>query len=89
MGIATSKSYALSMLSMSVLLTFEMQLINGALFLNAKGLFFLLLLSVLATVIVHLTAIYASLKLHRSDLSIDVLNFICLLGLYLSSALPD
>ena len=63
MGIATSKSSALSM---SVLLIFEMQLINGALFLNAKGLFFLLLLFVLVRVIVPLTTIYASLKSHRS-----------------------
>ena len=38
-------------------------------------------------VIVPLTIIYASLKSHRSDLSIDVLNLICLLGWYLSSAL--
>ena len=40
-------------------------------------------------VIVYLTTIYASLKSHRSDLSIDVLNLICLLGGYLSSALTD
>ena len=80
MGIATSKSYALSMLSMSVLLTFEMQLINGALFLNAKGLFFLLLLFV---------PVYASLKSQLSDRSIEVLNLTSLLGLYLSSALSN
>ena len=67
-----------------------MQLVNGALFLNAKDLFLMsikLLPSVF--VIVPLTTIYASLKSHKSDLSIDVLNLICLLGLYLSSALPD
>ena len=58
MGIATSKPSALPM---SVLSIFEMQLINGALF----------------------------LKLHKSDLSLDFLNLICLLGFYLSSALPD
>ena len=64
---------------MSVLLTFEMQLINGALFLNTKGLFFLLLLLPPVTVIVPLTTIYASLKSHKPDLSSDVLNLICLL----------
>ena len=48
MGITTSKSSALSM---NVLLIFEMQLINGALFLNAKGPFFLLLLFASVTVI--------------------------------------
>ena len=47
------------------------------------------LLSGFVKVTVPLTIIYASLKLHRSDLSIDVLNLIGLLGLYLSSALPD
>ena len=82
MGIATSR---FSTLSMSVLLIFEMELINGALFLNAKGLFLLLSLLPPTTVIVLLTTIYASLKSHRSD----VLNLICLLGLYLSSALLD
>ena len=66
-----------------------MQLINCALFLNAKGLFFLLLLLVPVTVIVPLSTIYASLKSHKSDLSIDVLNLICSLGSYLSSALRD
>ena len=74
---------------MSVLLIFEMQLIHGALFLNVKGLSFLLLLLPPSAVIVPLTIIYASLKSHKSDLSIDVLNCICLLHLYLSSALPD
>ena len=68
---------------------FEIQLINGALFLNAKCLFFLLLLFVPVTVIVPLTTIYTSLKSHKSDLSIGVLNFICLLCFYLSSTLPD
>ena len=60
-------------------------------FLNAKNLFLMsnLRLSVFARVIVALTTIYASLKSHKFDLSIDVLNLICLLGLYLSSALPD
>ena len=45
---------------MSVLLIFEMQVINGALFLNAKGLLFLLLLLVPVTVIITLTTIYVS-----------------------------
>ena len=68
---------------MSVLLIFEIQLINSALFLNAKGLFFLLLLFSSSTVIVPLTAIYTLLKSRKSDLRIDVLNLICLLGVYL------
>ena len=45
---------------------FEMQEINYALSLNAKGLFFLSLIllapSVALTVIIHLAAIYASLQ---------------------------
>ena len=67
---------------MSVLLIFEMQEINGALFQKANFLPY-------ATIIFPLTTMYASLKSHRSDLSIDVLNLVCLLGLYLFSALPD
>ena len=72
---------------MSVLLIFEMQEINGALLLKAT---FLpnALLSGYVTIIVPLGTIFASLKSHRSDFRIDVLNVICLLGLYLSSALP-
>ena len=69
-----------------------MQLINGALFLKAKNLFFMSikpLPSVFVRVIVPLTTIYASLKSRKSDLSIDVLNLICLLGLYLSLVLHD
>ena len=70
-----------------------MQLANGALFLNDKNLFLMSikpLPSVFARVIVPFTTIHASLKSHRSDFSIDVLDLICLLGLYLSSAaLPD
>ena len=66
-----------------------MQLINGALLLNAKGILFLLIILPLATVIVPLTTIHSSLKLLKSDLSIDVLNLICLLGFYISSELPD
>ena len=72
---------------MRVLLSFEMQVTNGALFLKAHFLSYALL-SGFVTVIVPFTTIYASLESHRSDLSTDVLNLICLLGLYLFSALP-
>ena len=65
-----------------------MQPINGALFLNAKGLFFLLALLHPATVISPFTTIYASLKSHKSDLC-DVLSLIGLFGLYISLASPD
>ena len=44
--------------------------------------------SIFVRVIVLLAALYTSPKSDKSDLSIDVLNLICLLGLYLSSALP-
>ena len=64
-----------------------MQETNGTSFLKANFLSYALL-SGSETVKVPLTRIYASLKPHRSYLSIDVLNLICLLGLYLSSALP-
>ena len=64
-----------------------MQETNGALFLKAIFLSYALL-SGFVTVIARLTTIYASLKSHRSDIKIDVLNLLCLLGLYLSSALP-
>ena len=64
-----------------------MQETNGTSFLKANFLSYALL-SGFETVKVPLTRIYASLKSHRSYLSIDVLNLICLLGLYLSSALP-
>ena len=69
-----------------------MQLVNGALFLNAKNLFLMSiihLLFVFVRVISPFTTMYTSLKSHKSDLSIDVLNRICLFGLYLSSELPD
>ena len=69
-----------------------MQLVNGALFLNTKNLLLMLIILlpfVFVRLIVPLTIIYASLKSHKSDLSIDVLNLICLLGLYLFSAVPD
>ena len=57
-----------------------MQLINGALSLNAVALF-PFALSGLTTVIVPFTTVYASLESHKSDLSIDVLILIFLLGL--------
>ena len=69
-----------------------MQLVNGALSLNAKKLFLMSikpLPSVFVRVIIALRTIYAPLKSHRSDLSNDVLNLICLLCLYLFSALPN
>ena len=69
-----------------------MQLVNGGLFLNAKNLFLMSIIPlrfVFVRVIVSLTTIYASLKSHKSDVSIDVSNLICFLGLYLPSALPD
>ena len=65
-----------------------MQEINGPLFLKANFVSHASLFG-FATVIVALTAIYASLKSYKSHRSIDVLNLICFLGLYLSSALPD
>ena len=49
-------------------LIFEMQLINGALFLNVTALFVFALFG-LTTVIVPLTTIYASLKSHKSHKS--------------------
>ena len=75
MGITTSKSSALSIFTP---LIFEMQLINDALLSNVAALF-LFALSGLVTVTVPFTTIYASLKLHRSDLNIDVLILIYLL----------
>ena len=71
---------------MSVLLIFEIQEINGTLFLKANILSYALL-SGFVTIIV--ATIYALLKSHRSDFSFDVSKLICLLALYLSSALPD
>ena len=73
---------------MSLLLNFEMQETNAALFLKAHFLSYALLFG-FATLIFPLTTIYASLKSRESDRSIDVLNLICLLGLYLPSTLPD
>ena len=57
-----------------------MQLINGVLFLNATTLFPFASFG-LTTVIVPFTTIYASLKSHKSGLSIDVLILISLLRL--------
>ena len=73
---------------MSVLLIFEVHETNGALFSSANFSSYALLFG-LVTLIVPFTAIYASLKSHRSDLGIDVLNLICLLGKYLLLPLPD
>ena len=61
-----------------------MQLINGALFLNATALFYFIIffffaLSGSVTVIVPFTIIDASLKLQKSDLNIEVLILISLL----------
>ena len=77
-----------SALSMSVLLIYEMQLINGALFLKANFLSYALLFGSV-TVIVPFKTIYASLESYRSDCNIDGLNIISLLGLYLFSARLD
>ena len=66
-----------------------MQLVNSALFLNAKNLFLKSenpLWFAFVRMISPFTTKYAS---HKSGLSINVLNLICLLGLYLSSASPD
>ena len=74
---------------MSVLLISEMQETNGALFLKANFLSYALL-SGFVTVIAPLTTMYASLKSHKSDLKIDVLNLLCLLVcIYLQSYLAD
>ena len=48
-----------------------------------------LLTGFLRVIVPLTTTTYASLKSQKSDLSIDVLNLICLLGLYLFPALPD
>ena len=57
-----------STLSIFTPLIFEMQLINSALFLNAKFLFLLLASLSPSRVISPFTTIYASLKPHKSDL---------------------
>ena len=62
-----------------------MQLVNGALFLKANFLSYASLFGSVK-VIFPSTTIYASLKSHRSDLNIDVLNLIYLLLLYVT---PD
>ena len=64
-----------------------MQETSGALFLKTNFLSYALLFG-FAAVIVPFIRICASLKSHKSDLSIDVLNLIGLLGL-LFSGLPD
>ena len=77
-----------SALSMSVLLIFTMQLVKSTLFLKDNFLSYALVFGSV-TVISPLTTIYASLQSHRSDLKTDVINLICLLVLYLTSALPE
>ena len=55
-----------------------MQLVNGIQFLNTTFLLALFVDAAVAsaTVIVHLTSIYASLSSHKLDLNIEVLNII-------------
>ena len=76
-GVTTSKSSALSICTT---LIFEMQLINGALFLNATLLVFFGLSGSVA-VIPPFTTIYTSLTSDKSDLNIGVLILISLLTL--------
>ena len=68
-----------SALSINVLFIFEMQEVNGSLFLKANYLSYIILPS-LVTVIFPFTTIFASEQSHKFDLSINVLNLICLLG---------
>ena len=77
MGITTSKSSALSIF---MPLIFEMQLINRALFLNVTYLFLFASFGSVK-IISPFATICASLKSHKSDLSIDVLILISLLTL--------
>ena len=62
-------------------LIFEIQLINGAFFLNRRFLFLLLASLLPSRVISPFTTIYALLKSHKSDLKIHVLILISLFGL--------
>ena len=61
---------------------FDMDNLNGALFLNARPLFERLLTLVPSTVIVSFTTIYASVSSHKSYCSIGVLNLILFLTEY-------
>ena len=74
-SIAISKSSALSI---SVLLIFEVQLINAALFLKANYLSYTSSFGSV-TVIVPSTTMYDLLKSHKSDFNIGALNLISLL----------
>ena len=65
-------------------LIFEMQLINGALFLNAT-IVFLSALSGSVTARAPFTTIYVSLKSHKSDLNVGVLILIYFLALWFFS----
>ena len=70
-------------MSINTLLIFDIQLVNGALFLNAKNLHLRSIKSPFATfvrVIYPFTTIYATLKSHKSDLSSGVLNLNGLFG---------
>ena len=73
---------------MSALIILEMQETNGELFIKTIFLSYALLFG-FVTVKVPFEIICKSLKSHKSDHSIDVLNPISLLGLYLTSALLD
>ena len=77
-----SKSSAVSVL------IFKKQETNGALFFKVNYLPYASL-SGSVTVIFSFTTMYASLKSHKSHISIGVLNLFCLFGLCLSSALLD
>ena len=75
-----------STLSIWVLFILLMELVNGEQFLNITFLIVLFTAApsaaVLLAYIFPLTSTYASLSSHKLDLSIDVLNLICLLGEY-------
>ena len=65
-----------------------MQLINGPLFSSAKDLFYIPIICSFndnSSINNNNAPLYS----HKSDLSIDVFNFLCLLRPYLPSALPD
>ena len=70
-----------------------MQLVNAALFLNAKNIFLMSIKPLSASfvrIIFFLTAMYGSLKLNKTNHSIDVLNVIyCLACIYLQHYLND
>ena len=65
-------------LPINVLLIFDMHYLNKALVLMVNVLSLLLLALVSVRLIIPLTTIYASLKSRKSNLNIEVLNFIFL-----------